>query len=152
VLQSNYAELNTPQFHKLSQDQMERLHHASLEILDRTGVCLYDQECLDLLARAGVKPVEENRVRIPPGLVEWALSVAPKRVVLGDRHGRRSMALERHNVFYGPGSDCTSVLDHRTGERRAGVLPAFLRMWKKASGSVMPCPTRRISNCGQGRG
>jgi trimethylamine---corrinoid protein Co-methyltransferase len=122
VLQSNYAELATPHFHKLSPGQMERLHHASLEILDRTGVCLYDQECLDLLARAGVRPAEENRVRIPPGLVEWALSVAPKRVVLCDRDGRRVMPLERHNVFFGPGSDCTNVLDHRTGERRPGTL------------------------------
>ena len=49
ILQSNYLEFNTPRFRKLSDDQTERLHHASLEILDRTGVCLYDQEALDLL-------------------------------------------------------------------------------------------------------
>ena len=122
VLQSNYVEFNTPHFRKLSPDQMERIHNASLEILDRTGVCLYDQECLDLLAKAGVKVTEENRVRIPPGLVEWALSVAPRRVVLCDRHGRRSMPLERNNVFFGPGSDCPSMLDHRTGEHRPGRL------------------------------
>ncbi|MBM4458934.1 MAG: trimethylamine methyltransferase [Chloroflexi bacterium] len=122
TLQSNYAELVTPQFHKLSRDQMERIHHASLEILDRTGVCLYDQECLDLLAAKGVKASEGNRVRIPPGLVEWALSIAPKRVVLCDRGGRRVMPLERNNVFFGPGSDCPNVLDHRTGERRLGAV------------------------------
>lgn len=122
VLQSNYIQYITPQFRKLSPDQVEHLHCASLEILDRTGVCLYDQECLDLLQKAGVKPTEGNRVRIPPGLVEWALSVAPKRVVLCDRHGRRVMPLERNNVFFGPGSDCPNVLDHRTGERRPGTL------------------------------
>lgn len=122
ILQSNYNEFNTPQFHKLSHDQVERLHHASLEILDRTGVCLYDQEALDLLKKAGLEISEENRVRIPPGLVEWALSIAPKRAVLCDRHGRRVMPLERDNVFFGPGSDCLYVLDHRTGERRRGTL------------------------------
>jgi trimethylamine--corrinoid protein Co-methyltransferase len=122
MLQSNYTEFNTPRFRKLSDDQVERLHHASLEILDRTGVCLYEPEALDLLEKAGLQVDEENRVRIPPGLVEWALSVAPKRVVLCDRNGRRVMPLERNNVFFGPGSDCPNVLDHRTGARRPGTL------------------------------
>ena len=104
ILQSNYMEFNSPQFRKLSDDQLERLHHASLEILDRTGVCLYEQEAIDLLKKAGVTVEEGNRVRIPPGLVEWALSVAPKRAILCNRHGQRVMPLERNNVFFGPGS------------------------------------------------
>lgn len=122
ILQSNYASFDTPRFRKLSDDQVERLHHASLEILDRTGVCLYEPEALELLKKKGLQVEEENRVRIPPGLVEWALAVAPKRAVLCDRHGRRVMPLERNNVFYGPGSDCPDVLDVRTGERRVGTL------------------------------
>jgi trimethylamine--corrinoid protein Co-methyltransferase len=32
------------------------------------------------------------------------------------------MPLERNNVFYGPGSDCPNILDHRTGQRRRGTL------------------------------
>ena len=122
ITQSNYIEFKTPQFRRLSDTQLERLHHASLEILDRTGVILYDQEALDLMKRAGVKPDEEHHVHIPPGLVEWALSVVPKRVVLCDRNGRRVMPLEGNNVFFGPGSDCSWVIDHRTGEHRKGSL------------------------------
>lgn len=122
VLQSNYVMYLTPQFRKLSNDQLAQIHNASLEILDRTGVCLYEEEALSLLKKAGVKVEDGNRVRIPPGLVEWALSIAPKRVVLCDRNGRRVMPLERNNVFFGPGSDCPNILDHRTGERRRGTL------------------------------
>ena len=122
ILHGSYVEFKAPQFRKLSDDQLERIHHASLEILDRTGVCLHDQEAVDLLARAGVRVDEDRRARIPPGLVEWALSTAPRRVVLCDRHGRRVMPLERRNVFYGPGSDCPNILDHRTGQRRPGAL------------------------------
>lgn len=121
TLESNYVEFETPQFRKLSAPQLERIHNASLEILDRTGVCLYDQEAIDLLVKAGVKATEA-RVRIPPDLVEWALSVAPQRVVLCDRNGRPVIPLEGRNVFYGPGSDCPNILDHRTGERRRGTL------------------------------
>ena len=122
AIQSNYTSFDTPRFRKVSDDQVERLHHASLEILDRTGVRLYEPEALQLLQKKGVQVEDGTRVRIPPGLVEWALSVAPKRAVLCDRNGRRVMPLERHNVFYGSGSDCPNVIDVRTGERRPGRL------------------------------
>ncbi len=122
ILQSNYTSFDTPRFRKLSDDQVERLHHASLEILDRTGVRLYAPEALELLRKRGVQVEDGNRVRISPGLVEWALSLAPKRTVLCDRHGGRVMPLERNHVFYGPGSDCPNVIDLRSGERRPGRL------------------------------
>lgn len=125
--QSNYTSYDTPRFRKLSDDQVERLHHASLEILDRTGVVLYEREAVELLARKGLsaEAVDEGRgarVRIPPGLVDWALNLAPKRTVICDRNGRRVMPLERNNVFYGPGSDCPNVIDVRDGARRVGTL------------------------------
>jgi len=122
VLQSNYMSLDTPQFRKLSDDQVERLHHASLEILERTGARFFEPEALELLKKKGLQVEDGNLVHIPPGLVEWALSVAPKRTVLCDRHGNRVMPLERNNVFYGPGSDCPNVIDVRTGEHRPGTI------------------------------
>jgi trimethylamine--corrinoid protein Co-methyltransferase len=122
ALQSNFTSFEAPQFRKLSDDQLERLHHASLEILDRTGVRLFEPQALELLKRKGVRAVDGNLVRIPPGLVEWALRSAPKRTVLCDRHGRRVMPLERTRMFYGPGSDCPNVIDLRTGEYRPGKI------------------------------
>ncbi len=50
------------QFSRLSPDQCQKLHNASLEILERTGVRLYDQEAIDLLKKAGASFSEENRV------------------------------------------------------------------------------------------
>jgi trimethylamine--corrinoid protein Co-methyltransferase len=122
VLQSNYTSFDTPRFRKRSDDQVERLHHASLEILDRTGLRLFEPEALELLKKKGIQVEDGNRVHIPPGLVEWALTVAPQRAVLCNRNGQRVMPLERNNVFYGPGSDCPNVIDLHSGERRAGVL------------------------------
>ena len=60
-LQSNYVEQSAPKFRRLSDDQVERIHFASLEILERTGVCLYHQDALDLLTKAGVKVTDGNR-------------------------------------------------------------------------------------------
>ena len=122
MIQSNYSALMAPHFRKLSDDQLARIHAASLEILERTGVQLHHQEALDLLRQAGAHVQEDGWVRIPARRVEWALRTAPKRIVWANRHGRRVMALEGRNVYYGPGSDCPNVIDVRTGERRPGTL------------------------------
>ncbi len=121
-LQSNDHSLNGVEFRRLSDDQCQRIYFACLEVLERTGVRLYEQEALDLLRKAGVSPSDGNRVRIPSGLVERAFSTIPKRVTLCDRHGKRVMPAEGYRSFFGPGSDCLNIIDHRTGERRKAVL------------------------------
>jgi trimethylamine--corrinoid protein Co-methyltransferase len=109
-------------FRKLSDDQLQRIHNASLEILERTGVFLHDGEALAQFKRAGISPSADGRVRIPSYRVEWALNLAPKRITLCDRNGNRIMPLEGHNVFYGPGSDCPNVIDLASGELRPATL------------------------------
>ncbi|TEU08160.1 MAG: trimethylamine methyltransferase [Anaerolineales bacterium] len=110
------------QFRRMSDEQCQKIHWASLEVMERTGVRLYEQEAIDLLKRAGAFVSDGNRVRIPAGLVEKAFTTVPKRVGLCDRHGNRVMPVEGHRSFYGPGSDCLNIIDHRTGERRKPVL------------------------------
>ncbi|MHB1417095.1 MAG: trimethylamine methyltransferase family protein [Chloroflexota bacterium] len=122
IVRSNMVSFDSPQFRKLSDSQRDRLHQGSLEILERTGVALGEPEAVALLKKAGAHIGADGRVRIPPALVEWAISVAPKKVVFCDRHGRRTMPLEANNVFYGPGSDCPNVIDVDSGERREGRL------------------------------
>ena len=71
------------------------LHQPESDLLDQLSMMDLGNDRLQFTSATDpdllvvVKVTEENRVRIPPGLVEWALSVAPKRVVLCDRHGNR---------------------------------------------------------------
>ena len=90
MIQSNYSALMAPHFRKLSDDQLARIHAASLEILERTGVQLHHQEALDLLRQAAAHVQDEGWVRIPAHRVEWALRTAPKRIISANRHGRSS--------------------------------------------------------------
>jgi len=110
------------QYSRLSSEQCQKLHNASLEILARTGVRLYYQEAIDLLKKAGASVSDGNRVRIPAGLVEQAFSTVPKRVTLYNQNGQAAMFLEEGNCYYGTGSDCLHIIDHRTEERRNAVL------------------------------
>jgi trimethylamine--corrinoid protein Co-methyltransferase len=103
----------------LSQEQCETVHRASLEILRRTGVRVYHEEALKLLRGTDAVVTDENLVRFPPGLVEWALKQAPSRIALCHRGSNRVAApLEGWEVNFGTGSDCPNYLDPRVGERR----------------------------------
>ena len=107
----------TPRWERLDVSTAARLEEAALAILERTGVEFPVPDALDLFRAAGAD-VDGARVRIPARLVTAALGTAPKEVVLHDRAGAPSIRLAGNAAYFGPGSDCLHVLDHRTGERR----------------------------------
>ena len=108
-----------PTMAMLNREQCEVIHRASLEILRRTGVRVYHEGALELLRQTDAVITDDNLVRLPPGLVEWALQQAPSRIVLCKRGSDEIMAqLEGMEVNFGPGSDCPNYLDPRTGEHR----------------------------------
>jgi len=109
-------------FRRLSEEECQKLHGASLQILECTGVRMHHPPAVDLLKKAGASVTEGNRVRIPGKLVEQALETAPGEVVLHDRHAKPVMPLGGYRTFFGTGSDCLNIVDHRTGERRKPLL------------------------------
>ncbi len=116
------AESGRSNFPVLSEAQGRRMHEACLEILERVGVRLYLEEAVELLKKAGARVADGNRVFVPANLVEKALDTAPKQVILYDRGGRPVMPVGGYRSFYGPGSDCLNIIDHRTGGRRKPVV------------------------------
>ncbi|MFH1009528.1 MAG: trimethylamine methyltransferase family protein [Candidatus Latescibacterota bacterium] len=107
---------------RLSKEQLEKLHAASLEVMEKTGVRMLDRSALEILKKGGCHVVEDTLVRFPPELVEWALDVAPKEIALYDQLGAPSLLLSGRKAYYGNGSDLLFIIDHRTGKRRE---PAF---------------------------
>jgi trimethylamine--corrinoid protein Co-methyltransferase len=119
---SNNLSTQEPLFRKLSDEKLNRIHNASLEILETVGLRLLEKESVELLKSKGARVEEDNRVYIPPKLVEWALSTAPKSITLYNRHGEAALQLQGRNMYYGTGSDCPNVIDLKTGEHRPGTL------------------------------
>ncbi|MDY6917618.1 MAG: trimethylamine methyltransferase family protein [Chloroflexota bacterium] len=111
-----------PRLRALNADQAWAIHHAALEILERTGFRMEHPGAVEMLSSAGCKVSEDGWVRMPGHVVEQALATAPKRIVLYDHKGNKSMPLLNGNPFYGTGSDATFTLDLDSGERRRTVL------------------------------
>jgi trimethylamine--corrinoid protein Co-methyltransferase len=98
-----------------------RIHAASLEILERVGIDVHGERARDLLVHGGAR-ADGMRVRIPEYMVERALGSTPSRLTLYDRRGNVAIRATGYKTYYGGGSDCLNVLDHRTGQRRLATL------------------------------
>jgi len=116
-LRTNSSSYLSPQFSLLSNDQLEQIHLASLEILDSVGVQVDEPEALELLGRGGAF-VDGDRVKIPAWMVQDALASAPARVVLSNSKGERSLFLEKNRPYFGTGSDLPYTIDTYTGKKR----------------------------------
>lgn len=109
-------------YRRVTDAQCEALHRAALSVLERTGVRLELPRAVELLRGAGARVDADGIVRIPPELVDWALERAPHSFTIFDQTGEPAMVLDGERTFYGPGSDCLNLLDHRTGARREPTM------------------------------
>ena len=101
----------------LTLPQIEKIHQATLDILERTGVQVRNAEALALLQQAEAS-IEGERVRMKAQLVERALRMAPRSIPIYNRSGEPAMCLEGWNSYFGTGSDCPSAIDPDTEEHR----------------------------------
>src|SRR5690554_2013019 len=117
---SNHDLQLTPFLKWITPSQLEQIHNASLEVLERTGMIVKHKEALALLKEAGCR-VKDERVWVPGWLVEECIRLAPRRIAVADRLGRRVMLLEKNRVYYGTGSDLPFTIDLESGERRTST-------------------------------
>jgi trimethylamine--corrinoid protein Co-methyltransferase len=118
TMRTNYRTNATPLFRVLSDDQIEDVYLAALQVLERTGTRIFHDEALALLREAGCQVSDGNLVRIPSGLVKSCLATTPERVTLAGRDRSKRLTLEYNKVYFGTGSDCPFILDPYTDERR----------------------------------
>ena len=116
-MRSNITVQQFPVLKYLSRDQIEEIHFSTLEILERTGVEVFNDEALGLLKDAGAR-VEGNLVRIHEGLLKNALATVPSRITMANRDGERCMFLEPHRSYFGTGSNTPYTIDPITGKRK----------------------------------
>ncbi len=107
----------TPQFGVLTEGDCKAIYSASLEVLERTGVRMENEEVLSLLKDNGAC-IKGDIAHIPSYLVEESLRYAPKKILIYSREGKLAMKLEGTNSYFGTGSDCPNIIDSFSGKLR----------------------------------
>ena len=76
-----------PKINLLTQEQIAKIHNASLRLLATVGVRVDSARARDVFARAGLRADADDRVRISREAVEQALDLAPAGVDIYTRRG-----------------------------------------------------------------
>jgi len=109
-------------YERLKPDQVERLHRASLAILNEPGIWCYNHRVAELFGAAGarVNEIKEHeqpvwRISLPAELVEESLAKAPSRFVLGARRPENRLLIDAEipRVYFGSGSETNVWLETR---------------------------------------
>jgi len=102
------------QYRPLSQEQLETIHNASLQILETIGMGF--EEGLDdtakMLAQNGAEVDFSNRrIKFPRNLIEKEIEKAPSKVVLHGRDTQHDLDLTEDKVHLGTGGAAIKILD-----------------------------------------
>ena len=112
-------------YRPLTEDQVNTLHNAALDILKDTGIAYQtDQAALvEQLEGAGATiDRQKSRIKFDEDVVEKALAQAPEQVTLFSRDGKRDLVLGGDRVHFGTGGTTTTILDLESGKCRPSLL------------------------------
>ncbi|PKO13974.1 MAG: hypothetical protein CVU39_16475 [Chloroflexi bacterium HGW-Chloroflexi-10] len=104
----------------ISEEDVESIHHATLRVLSETGIVLTHSGIRKQLLDAG-STIKEERVLLPPEMVEKALADCGKKVTIVGRNGKEIVlgngTLHWHNL-----GGARDIFDSRTGQSCPAVL------------------------------
>lgn len=103
----------------LSEDEVERVHDATISILERVGLEIGSEPILEGMAAAGAPvDLDAHRVRLPRELVDEALSLAPHSYVMAARDPACDMAIDGSAGYLSLDGTTAHLIDLETGTRR----------------------------------
>lgn len=107
----------------LSETEIELIHAASIDILERCGVMVTSRNVLELLDKNGAEvDYNSQTARLPRKLVEACLQTVPQSFDLYDRNGRKAMTIGGGGPKCASGHNAIYVIDLKTNERRNSTV------------------------------
>ena len=108
--------LRYPPTQVISDDELEMIHLASLEVLERIGMDVLNPDARELFAKVGAT-IDGERVRIGRDAVEAAMSTAPAEFTLHATNPEHSLHIGGNWVAFGSVASAPNVFDRDNGRR-----------------------------------
>lgn len=129
-----------PNLTLLSEDQLDKLHQAGLDILDRFGMRVEDPEIRTMLADAGCR-IQGDRVHFSADLIEKVIANQKQSVTLRSRLGN-TVTVEAGKTFSHSTGGAPWIVDGKTGQRRVAQLTDLvdcIRVMNQLPNLDIPC-------------
>lgn len=101
----------------LTQEQVERIHDASLEILEETGLKVRFEPARELFKKHGCR-VEDERVRFPRAVVEQYRKAVPPSFTFRGRDPKFDKTIPQDSPVIVTASSAPDIIDPLTGQER----------------------------------
>ena len=99
----------------LSKEDLQKIHHASLTILQNTGMLIDHYEARKMIRAAGADVEDEKKiVKFPPELVEKCLKAIPRRLLYAGRNLENDLILQADGGIYARTASSITSYFHRT--------------------------------------
>jgi trimethylamine--corrinoid protein Co-methyltransferase len=119
-----------PPYDWLDAEQIERIHEASLHILEKIGLDFLDDEALDIWQRAGAKVDRAGRhAWLDRGLILEALATAPPSFRWRARNPAHDVIIGEDSIAFGPCGGMVYATDLDRG-RRIGTMADYESLLK----------------------
>jgi trimethylamine--corrinoid protein Co-methyltransferase len=138
-----------PRLKVLSDEQIDQIHRAALDILWNTGVLVKAPAARELLRKAGARVDEQSMIcRLPAEIVEEALKRAPAEFTVHARDPKYDVKVSTERLHYEPMIGRLNCFDYRSGTTHRTTLKDVGELVKLAdalpsyhllhSGAIMP--------------
>ena len=103
-----------------TQDEMDAIHNATLEVLEKTGVLFGSPEARALLIEAGARQDQEDEeiLHIPAWMVRDALNAAPESITLDGLDPENDVVIDSNRVLFTNFGEAVYILDPTTNTVR----------------------------------
>lgn len=142
----------------LSRDDLDKIHQATLQIIEETGVRFPSERALEIWKKHGADVNEETRVvRVKPEIIEDAIKLGQPEYSLAARDQEQDLILDDNHVYLGTDGCGVQVEDLYSGEIRtstledvkniarvADFLPEIAFHWVPVSAQDRPPETRGL--------
>ena len=111
-----------------TENELTRIHDASMELLKNVGVAFNDDEALGVFKKNGFK-VDGRTVYFSENKVRQAIESAPARFKVGARNPAKSLTIGGEGVVMAPGYGAAFIIN-RDGEQRKATLADYEKFCK----------------------
>jgi trimethylamine--corrinoid protein Co-methyltransferase len=103
----------------LTPEEIRRIHTASLDVIETTGIRFPSKRALDIWEAHGAQVDRSSSiVKVPGQIIEEALKLAPPSYNLAARNPEQDLPLDGNHVYLGTDGCGVEVLDIHSGKRR----------------------------------
>ncbi|MCB0102953.1 MAG: trimethylamine methyltransferase family protein [Anaerolineales bacterium] len=107
----------------LSKEDVQKIHEATLHIIENVGVRFPSKRALKIWEDAGAEVDHEKKiVKVKSYLIEDALKQAPPAYTLGARDPQQNLTLDGNHVHLGTDGCGVEIIDIHTGVKRTTEL------------------------------